>query len=469
MAGAEPPEQGMQVYAAFSELVGLIESIVLRSRRDRWQLPLLCLVSEPPGESSLAAMDYVCAGDVRRAPHVLIDATGKDLRTLLHKAYVGLSTGAFGVKPLRFRHYALAEWLMTVNVSRVPANKRRTELARKLRHDVGLSGHGSAQATPPGLSGRAGMLWWLALTVLPAAMFRLLTTGWLLGAGRQFRWFMRQQYLAPRLSGDFLTFATRLTVKLRDSEDQEQINLLLVHAFLQDLRVQFRRRPWRLAAWRRTAYPVLLVDNISPDNGGYPLVQKVNVVRDDTGQSDPLLIIANSPDVPPDGLAPDDPAVTGQLVPLIAVGGAYRAWYGELPRARRARRDNAWYLRVKIPPVDLRPFIPMLPRIVPPKPPWLLRRGVLVALLAAILLGGGVWQIPGLIQQGRADCEWPPLRTGGLCTRLSAVVSASATATTSARCSARTARSSRSRRKSSSRTGTRKRRGGSVRTGPSSL
>ena len=54
---------------------------------------------------------------------------------------------------------------------------------------------------------------------------------------------MRQQYLAPRQSVTFLGFAERLTAGWRDGEQPAQVDKLLLHAFLEDLRQAYRRRP----------------------------------------------------------------------------------------------------------------------------------------------------------------------------------------------------------------------------------
>ena len=66
--------------------------------------------------------------------------------------------------------------------------------------------------------------------------FRAAVSGRVPGFGGQYRWFMRQQYLAPVQSVNFFGLAERLTAGVRQPEDTDQIDKLLVHAFLQDLR-----------------------------------------------------------------------------------------------------------------------------------------------------------------------------------------------------------------------------------------
>ncbi|MGH3773943.1 MAG: hypothetical protein ACRDRW_21550 [Pseudonocardiaceae bacterium] len=61
---------------------------------------------------------------------------------------------------------------------------------------------------------------------------------------------MGQRYLAPLQSVNFLGFAERLTKGVREPEDSGQIDKLLVHAFLQDLRQAYRRRLGRIEEWK---------------------------------------------------------------------------------------------------------------------------------------------------------------------------------------------------------------------------
>ena len=222
-----------------------------------------------------------------------------------------LSARKFGGPPIHFRHFALAELLMSVDLKSVAVAKRQRELVRRLARNYGLPGNQDTYGVAQALGGVLGFLLWLAAFVLPMMLLRPLITG-------RMRWFMRQQYLAPKLAGNFFAVAVRLTDDVRDAEDQSQIDRLLVHAFLQDLRVAYRRRIWRLTAWRRTAYPVLLLDDVALTNAGYELLSVVNSVRNETGRSDPLLVITSGQDAPPYGV-PVAQAPDGWVVPLDGV------------------------------------------------------------------------------------------------------------------------------------------------------
>jgi hypothetical protein len=387
-ANSDRSGQPVRVLPGLLALVELIESLVHRSGRREWRIPLLCLVTRPGTPSPLAVVAKRFNTGDRQVPHVRVSAKAGDLRALLHHAYEGLSARRFGAPPLRFRHFALAEWLMSVDLKKVPVAKRQRELARRLGRNFGLPGNQDAYGVAQAVGGLLGFMLWVAAFVLPMMLLRPFVTG-------RMRWFMRQQYLAPKLSGSFFAFAVRLTGDARDAEDRSQLDRLLVHAFLQDLRAAYRRRIWRLTAWRRTAYPVLLLDDIELTNAGYELLSVVSAVRNETGRSDPLLIITSGQDAPPYGL-PVQEAPEGWVVPLDGVQGAYRAWYDNIPAARRARDETAWYLPVEIPPADLDALQARLPRIAPPPLPLLARPLVLIGLVVAGLLGSGIWYGPQL-------------------------------------------------------------------------
>src|SRR5206468_5413820 len=91
---------------------------------------------------------------------------------------------------------------------------------------------------------RYQLLSWLLRRLVPQAVFSLAVSGRIPRIGRKYRWFMCQQYLAPAQSVTFPGFAERLTVGIRNDEPPDQIDKLLLHAFLEDLRQAYLRRPW---------------------------------------------------------------------------------------------------------------------------------------------------------------------------------------------------------------------------------
>lgn len=186
----------------------------------------------------------------------------------------------------------------------------------------------------------------------------------------------------------FLGFAERLTAGWRDGEQPAQVDKLLLHAFLEDLRQAYRRRVWRPGDWRRTAYPVLLLDGVDADGVGHTLVRLLTDVRNETGRNDPLLVVA---------LATAPPPELPGTRPLREADDAYDEWAEALPETRRLRRSAAWLVALR--PDDEDPVPPpgaVPPALVAPDPPWWARRFLPAAVAVALLAGVGVW----------ADSRW---------------------------------------------------------------
>jgi hypothetical protein len=234
---------------------------------------------------------------------------------------------------------------------------------------------------------------------MPEVLFRTAVSGKIPGFGRRYRWFMRQQYLAPLQSVNFPGFAERLTVGIRQAEDIDQVDKLLVHAFLQDLRRAYARR-LRLEGWRRTAYPMALIDNAAEGSAGYRLMQLVNDVRNETGQSDQLLVVCTSDQVPQasaeENVAESDSIKFQNGDPAYA-DEDYRKWAKKLPGSRRARVDTAWYLPISV--TDSEDRDQERKPIGAAPPPWFARHSVVGAAIVVLVLlvaGGVGWEFAGV-------------------------------------------------------------------------
>lgn len=415
-------------------VLSLIARLVRRPARTDRCLPLIWLSGLQSGAQALDVLDGRLRGLHRhKVPHARVRAeeeANSDARQLLHTLCLRLRAPQFGGERLWFRYYELAEWLVGKNLSdpELGSADPPTKIARLLRERSRESRGGNDRpeigAAPdwdPTSFFQAAyqLLMWLILRVAPDALFRAAVSGKVPGAGRRYRWFMRQQYMAPLRSVNFLGFAERLTVGIRQPEDIDQIDKLLVHAFLEDLRRAYARKPWRIEGWRRTAYPIVLIDDASPNTGGSRLLQLINDVRNEdvrneTGRSDPLLVVCASDQVPPAsttaaadsvveseerGLRRNDPVCDDPL---------YRAWATALPGSRHARVDTAWYLPISLTEPDEPPPAPR-PAIVPPRQPWFTRRVVVVVamiMLVATLAGSMIgWYV---ITHGGLGCLHRP-------------------------------------------------------------
>ncbi|MET7865974.1 hypothetical protein [Micromonospora taraxaci] len=370
------------------EFFALLARLLRRPRRGDRRLPLLWLVRSDPSDLMTPLRRFLGQGPRRRVPHAVLDADvppgAGDVSALLRELHRQLSLEAFGAARLRFRHYPLADWLMHQSLTfGVDADDSRAALVRRLRDRRGPR---APEAPPSGgdaVSIVSQVLLWLVRRAVPGVVFRAAVSGRVPVLGRHYTWFMRQQYLAPRQSVTFLGFAERLTAGWRDGEQPDQVNKLLLHAFLEDLRQAYRRRPWRPSDWRRTAYPVLLIDRVAPGNVGGELVRLVGDVRTETGRNDPLLIVVSGGQPPPELPEPH---------PLTEADEAYDEWAEALPEMRRLRRPAAWLVALRPDDTDTGP--PSRGGVRPfsaPDPPWWSRRFLPAALCLVLVAALGVW------------------------------------------------------------------------------
>lgn len=411
----------MQEFAGASTLFAVIDQLCLRSRvGDRWQeqswprdpgrrgLPVVRLVRDPVHADVLGAISgnlkSQYPSDLRRC---YLDLS--DPKSSANAGPAGSAARVHGILKdarrefvrnpdvrgprLRFERLALLQWLMDLTVDPNDHHPDRTmrlllrehSLANRLGHWIRLADEQTAPDT----------WWWRAslwlLRLLTTAAFRVAVTGRVPVLSGRYRWFLRQPFLAPGLSGTFVRFATRLTAAEWQNEDQESVQLLLTHAFLEDLRRAYRLRFWQVWRRRETVYPVLLVDNADDDNGGLALLESINAVRNQTGLFDPLLVIAAR--VPTEA----ETAKTYSF-PYVASNAvdAHKDWRSALRRDQRQRRETAWFLTIRIPPEKQSENawspINTFPRRV--RPAWWLSRWIRIGVpvvVIALAAGTALW------------------------------------------------------------------------------
>lgn len=404
-------------------VLALISDLVRRPGRVDRRLPLIWLSGRKGSTQVLDTLEKRLKSSSRyRVPYARVTATREggsgDVRPLLHTLCRNLAAPRFGGERLWFRHYELVEWLMGKNLSELGAGDPPTKITRLLRdrHRQSRGATDRANGTDvvdqgAGSVFEAGyrLLVWLIWRAAPDVLFRAAVSRRIPGVGRRYRWFMRQQYLAPLQSVNFLGFAERLTEGVRQAENSEQVDKLLVHAFLEDLRRAYARRSWRIEGWRRTVYPVVLIDDAAPDTDHYRLLQLINDVRNETGRGDPLLVVCTGDQVPPQVSAE---ATGGRVVGLADVESeerkirdddpvyddpVYKEWAGALPGSRRARVRTAWYLPISVIDPDEAEQVDER-SIYPPRPPWFARRAVVVVIVLAFVasvIGWAGWQLGG--------------------------------------------------------------------------
>jgi ABC-type branched-subunit amino acid transport system substrate-binding protein len=387
----------------------LVAALVRRPRWSDTPLPLIWLTGGSDGTAVLDALTARLAASPGRyrVPHGRLTsrpdpaappAVETEIRPLLDRLCRKLSTPAFGTDRLWFKHYALAAWLMDQDLSALRPDDVPGELTRRLRDRARPRRNGELpDPAADGLFGvRFQLLSWLLRRLVPQALFRVAVSGRIPRVGRTYRWFMCQQYLAPAQSVTFPGFAERLTLGIRDDEPPDQIDKLLVHAFLEDLRQAYLRRPWRIRNWRRTAYPIALVDDVAPGSARYTLLRLINDVRNETGRYDPLLLVC----------AGERALTSGEALDADELAPAYESWARVLPRTRRARGQGAWVWSIDVPALDGTGGGSRPPSFAPPKPPWFARRTVAVS--AVVTLGVALTGVVG-VRSGWPGCGHSPL------------------------------------------------------------
>lgn len=418
------PETGSPFTGA-PELLSTIGELAQRPRflartsddevRGERPLPLVCLVRDRGTDDFLSALnERLEASDHRSSvPHAYIDAHSVEdsvtdrwqnvqdrslpLIPLLDELRTKLAGDRFGPgRPFRFDYYRLADWLTGQRLSPTPG-RHEQQLADLLRH-----WSGRAHRSDPGALTTSTAAAPSAFSLIGSTLYLLVEAGrrmglrWLgrrsPGLGREARWFMRRQpFMVPRHSTSFRGFAERLTERGREAESPEQIKKLLVHAFLEDLRRAYRRRRWvvfpKRSGWRRTTYTTVLLDNLTEGNGGWELLRLISEVRNETGELDPLLVVAAT-DERPAALEAGD---SGTLWSPQDAPAALTAWLDNLPSKRQRLVENARYLWIALPPSQVSRPDGREARVRsggfrPPSPPLLARRGIGETLLALAMV-----------------------------------------------------------------------------------
>lgn len=287
---------------------------------------------------------------------------------------------------VRFRRFGLVNWLLESTHDREgwddPHDQR---LLARLRDRELRRGRLWAAVRSPGgeVALQEKVPWWgwvLATYIVPTLWFR----AWRL-VGTEYRWLLKQPFMAPRDPGTFVGFALRLAQPRRKRENPDEVGRLMINAFLEDLHVAYRRRPWRRRAWRRTAYCVAFLIGADDENHGNAFISSLIDVRNTTGVFDPLLVMASTPRAGYTGPEP-------RHQPLQA----YESWQFRFGQAGRSRQAEEWYLTLGI-PAPLSPTDPdhdlLLERLEParvirlhPMPRWARRRVTVAAFAVAMAL-----------------------------------------------------------------------------------
>ncbi|WP_037361171.1 ABC transporter substrate-binding protein [Amycolatopsis orientalis] len=332
-----------------------------RERAERRGLPMVCLVGDARGgvleELGSRLRNAKPAGTVRSVylsladwpdldePGKATENSVKVVRDILWQVRDTLvSNSRTRENRLRFRLFTLVDQLMAKQFPPRETDPERV-LLRELQENSllvrfrGAIDSVSRELVPQHPAWRFPLL---LLRWLTFGVFRVAVTGRVPGLSGRYRWFLRQPHLAPEMSGSFVRFAMRLTDGEWQNESPQYVARLLVNSFLEDLRREYRLRPWQFWRRRRMTYPVLLLDEVGPANGGYRLLELINEVRNQVGLFDPLLVVSASQGPPPDA----EPSEERPKFDAVEAARAYQVWQNRLGADRRARRPTAWYLPI---------------------------------------------------------------------------------------------------------------------------
>ncbi|GGS55017.1 hypothetical protein [Actinokineospora fastidiosa] len=433
------------VFRGLHALLSVVHDLV---RRPRWRrsrpaagesdrpLPLLCLVRVDGPNDILAALSRRFDEEQRvKVPHARVDAEtarvaveqrweqvrkgAEPLLPLLDELRHQLSADRFGTGRLSgFGHYRFVDWLTSRTVGPGTRKNERVDITDMLRvwH---AAGERPAEAQRMGVAeAAAAQPLWMRLAVLLLAAWHRPLRFWLWShrfplIGRVPRWLMRQPFMLPGHSSSFTGFAELLTAGRRTEENDAEIKKLLVHAFLEDLRRVYGTGPLQLRRWRRTAYTVVLLENITESNGGWELLRLVNEVRNSSTRHDPVLFIATADAVPAWLGRAGTPPPVRQLPTELG------AWQRTLPQSRLVQREDARFIVVGLPGPDPQAASDedthgwyRQGRMVPAQVPVLARRGMIVAVVLVVLAAASAVGVPWLWTRLANDCL--PSPSGGV-------------------------------------------------------
>ncbi|GLW29261.1 hypothetical protein [Actinoplanes regularis] len=236
---------------------------------------------------------------------------------------------------LRFPHYGLALWLLHLEPFKPDTPDRERE---KIAEQLQIHLRQRLDSTPllEGLADAVGDFpWWVRVTsrVVPRLGLRFMRSTW-----RPPRWFAQHRVASNR---DFYQLARDFARPGYVAAHRDEADKLLVDAFLQDLRVAYRRTGVFGAGRRRTTYPILLVEDDGP--AATTLIRLIEQIgREPRGRPRPrprreyLLVITNPVQdaAPGDAHAPADARM------------AYEAW---ADRQLRNGADQAAVLPLRLP------------------------------------------------------------------------------------------------------------------------
>jgi hypothetical protein len=357
-------------------LLAQLDNLVLRPRR-WWRetlLPIIYLVRESTARNPLDSL----ADRLRQARGVLHSRINgqvvppadkgqpseKSIRQLLDGVVADLSQRSGRGRPLRFPHYSLAVWLASLIMNHTTPHQP-DKAGRRV--DKALQGFMEERFRLQNITTKAEISVideiprWVRIPVLllPPLGIRLMRIFW-----RPPQWAAKSRISSAHSAGSFRGLARKFmeqgSGEHQHDIQQDEIDRLLVDAFMEDLRRGYRRNTLFLFGRRRTTYPVLLIDKIGPTVPGLRLLELISDSRTDYLRKNtagpgrqprerayfhPLLIIAQGDSSALDGIGlsnylPED----YDSYSVTDIKFYYREWYRAL-----ADSDRTWFIPLRVP------------------------------------------------------------------------------------------------------------------------
>jgi ABC-type branched-subunit amino acid transport system substrate-binding protein len=352
-----------------------LDDLVLRPRR--WWcetlLPIIYLVCEPAARNSLDGL----ADRLRQARGILhsrineeetpptgdTQVSAKPIRQLLDGVVADLSQYSRRRRPLRFPHYCLAVWLVNLNTNNETsgqADRSGQRVDNALQEFIKERYRLQNRTTNTETSVINEFPWWVRIPVqlLPPLGIRLTRVFW--GPPR---WIAGNQIAMNHSAGSFRGLARKFMEQRPGQQQdiqQDEIDRLLVDAFMEDLRSGYRRGTVFGVGRRRTTYPVLLIDKIGSTTTNFRLLKLISDSRTDYLHKNtagpgrqprkrayfhPLLIVAQGDSSALDGIGPPHYRSEGHDSYSVAdIKFYYSEWYRAL-----AGFNRTWFIPLKVP------------------------------------------------------------------------------------------------------------------------
>jgi ABC-type branched-subunit amino acid transport system substrate-binding protein len=354
-------------------LLRQLDNLVIRPR-SWWRetlLPIIYLVREPTASNPLDGL----ADRLRQARGVLHsriegqepprsdkDKLSEDsIRQLLDGVVADLSQSSGRGRSLKFPHYSLAVWLASLITNRTAPHPIGRRVDDALQDFIKERYRLQNKTTNSEVSLINEFPWWVRFLVLllPPLGIQLMRTFW-----RPPQWAATNRITSKHSSGSFRGLARKFMEQGSGERghgiQQDEVDRLLVDAFMEDLRRDYRRTTLLGAGRRRTTYPVLLIDNIRPTTTSSRLVELISDSRTEYLRKDtsgpgrqprerayfhPLLVVAKSERAELDSFgAPNYPYEQHGTYSVAEIRYYYSEWLRTLTNS-----DRTWFIPLNVP------------------------------------------------------------------------------------------------------------------------